>query len=82
MTGPEHYQEAERLAAEAAGYEGLPSNAHIQLAQLAQVHAMLAGAAATALNDGTEGLIKGDYRAWRRVASEDGPIPERAGGGQ
>jgi len=50
MTGPEHYREAERLAVQALDYEGLPGNHHIQLAQVAQVHAILAAAAATAMN--------------------------------
>lgn len=39
---PDHYREAERLAAEARSYEGLPSNHHVQVGQLAQVHAVLA----------------------------------------
>ena len=45
MTGPQHYAEAERLAVQAANYEGLPSDHHVQLARLAQVHATLATAA-------------------------------------
>lgn len=49
MTGPEHYREAERLAAQAEDYEGLPGNHHVQLGQIAQVHALLALAAATAM---------------------------------
>ena len=40
--GAEHYREAERLAGKAAEYEGLPSNHHVQLGQLSQVHALLA----------------------------------------
>jgi hypothetical protein len=51
VTGPEHYAEAERLARDALTYEGLPSNAHIQLGQVAQVHAMLALAASAPLAD-------------------------------
>lgn len=50
MTGPEHYREAERLARWAGDYEeeAQPDTAHVQAGQLAQVHAMLAAAAATA----------------------------------
>ena len=45
MTGPGHYREAERLAGIASGYDGQPSNHHVQAGQLAQVHALLALAA-------------------------------------
>ena len=65
-TGPEHYQEAERLLAKAT-YEDLPTNAHIQDAQLAQAHATLALAAATAM--GMVDLPAADWDQWRAAAS-------------
>jgi hypothetical protein len=68
MTGPEHYREAERLLHRAADYEGEPSTAHIQKGQLAQAHAALALAAATALNDHEGGMTAADWNAWRDVA--------------
>ena len=45
MTGPQHYREAERLAVVAYGLDG---EAAANMAALAQVHATLALAAATA----------------------------------
>ena len=74
MTGPEHYREAERMAQWAGDYdeEAQPDNAHIQAGQLAQVHALLAVAAATAL--GREGADRTqpdeDAVAWFDVAAE------------
>ena len=47
MSGPEHYREAERLTEIARGYTKQPESHHIQMGQLAQVHALLALAAAT-----------------------------------
>jgi hypothetical protein len=72
MTGPWHYAEAERLAKKAADYEGLPSNHHVQLGQLAQVHATLAHAAATALQrEGADRAMPSkDHDAWFGVAAE------------
>ncbi len=69
MTGPEHYREAERLAQWAGGYpeDEQPDNAHIQAAQIAQVHATLALAAAAAI--GSTDLPSGDWDDWRFVAS-------------
>jgi hypothetical protein len=70
MTGPQHYQEAERLLA-LAGSEGAGSagpfisydeQAALTLAD-AQVHATLAQAAATAL-----GERDGDVQAWVKAA--------------
>jgi len=59
MTGPEHYTEAERLLAFNAGNRADPSEPAFIAA--AQVHATLALAAATALDDTHE---------WLCVASE------------
>ena len=52
MTGPEHYREAERLLIDAAGE--FITEVGAAMAAVAQVHATLALAAATALNR-TEG---------------------------
>lgn len=77
MNGPEHYREAES-ALEASDYQrmhwGESGNrddlrgAMWEL-QRAQVHATLALAAATALNDGDGGTTVEDYHAWKQVAS-------------
>lgn len=86
-TGPEHYTEAERLQRQAASWmdadTGWKANLSTEerlayrMADLAeaQVHATLAGAAATALNDADpngKGMPDKDYGAWRDVAG----IPE------
>ena len=66
MTGPEHYREAEKiLDAINLGErtEKIAASAH-----LAQVHATLALAAATALNDAQGGLPGGDWNAWNAAA--------------
>ncbi|WP_020135123.1 hypothetical protein [Streptomyces sp. 351MFTsu5.1] len=70
MTGPEHYRTAEGLLRRAASrdYADLSRN----LVDAAQVHATLALAAATALNDhGTEadggGMPLDDFNEWREA---------------
>ena len=88
MTGPEHYQAAERLATTAAGvmdfdhgfYSGMSTEERLQrrlaLTAEAQVHATLALAAATALNDTDPqhgGMPVRDWDAWRAVASLNPP---------
>ena len=80
MTGPEHYQRAEYLIMSAEQKYALPavvSSRHLprhedadslgpaEMMAAAQVHAMLALAAATALAQDTS---LGDHSAWRRVA--------------
>lgn len=67
-TGPGHYLEAERLTAQASAYEGLPGNAHIQDGQLAQVHATLAHAAATAF---AAAMTAGEWPGWRDAAGSE-----------
>jgi len=63
MTGPEHYQEAERLIEDALSLndEGADMSPHIAVAQ---VHATLALAAATALSDPDGGMPVPDWRVW------------------
>jgi invasion protein IalB len=76
MTGPEHYREAERLLSGAqnvmdvAPVDGLTRT---ECAALAQVHATLAAAAATALIDETpRGDCFANYQAWQVVAGAGG----------
>ncbi|MDH6610243.1 hypothetical protein M2164_005878 [Streptomyces sp. SAI-208] len=75
MTGPEHYQEAERLLAESAvdGAEGTYFVRPENLAA-AQAHATLALAAATALSapveDDLAGFTVEDRDAWFKAAGE------------
>jgi hypothetical protein len=77
MTGPDHYREAERLIAEQAKVTRLHDDtcpeADRMLAE-AQVHATLALAAATALNDNDGGMPSVDFKAWDDVA---GVKPEK-----
>ena len=65
-TGPQHYREAERLlhdAEEAVDWEPLVAVA------IAQVHATLAAAAATALTAGTSyRAVQADMTEWRHAA--------------
>jgi hypothetical protein len=71
MTGPEHYREAERLVAEAdtilRPHDEGPCEADRVLAA-AQVHATLALAAATALNDAEDGMPIAEFQAWHSTA--------------
>ncbi|MFI7449589.1 hypothetical protein ACIBQX_18980 [Nonomuraea sp. NPDC049714] len=73
MTGPEHYQRAENLLRDLTKAECSMSGRTDQVAMertlaKAQVHATLALAAATALNDYPEGAPIADIRAWRATA--------------
>jgi hypothetical protein len=65
MTGPDHYRKAEELAAKAHEYLGQGEGQHSAAvwAAVAQIHASLALAAATAL-----GTRAADSRAWADVA--------------
>lgn len=66
MTGPEHYREAERLlGAVVQTHDGAEYGTN--LAQ-AQVHATIALAAATALNDADIGMVYREREAWCEVA--------------
>jgi hypothetical protein len=71
MTGPENYAEAGRLLTGGLDCTCPRSDcehAAVILAR-AQVHATLALAAATALNDSCGGMGNLDYEAWHEVAS-------------
>ena len=66
MTGPEHYQLAERII-EASDQPGNGPARDVLLAN-AQVHATLALAAATAMASScADGMYDRDWRAWSRV---------------
>lgn len=67
-SGPEHYREAERLL-NTLNVVGHPTPAQVLQVQTAQVHALLALAAATALNDGNVRAPIADCQAWVKVAS-------------
>ncbi|GGY81399.1 hypothetical protein CP967_08465 [Streptomyces nitrosporeus] len=66
-TGPEHYREAERRLT-MAWEENSPQDRSTQLVAEAQVHATLALAAATALNDAEDGMPVAEFQAWRHAA--------------
>jgi hypothetical protein len=75
MNGPQHYREAERLAARAHHYtygDGADPVTGAALAAEAQVHATLALAAATAMSapvDGAEdGMSPVEATAWYETA--------------
>lgn len=79
MTGPEHYQEAERLLATA--YEGTNTTYEGENAEAARaiteagVHATLALAAATALSDPSRSAPRAtvpEWDAWQKAAGEPG----------
>lgn len=65
MTGPEHYREAERLLARRPDFDGRPdaSPPWESDVRIAQVHATLALAAATAVS----GPGSGTWPQWREV---------------
>lgn len=70
MTGPEHYQEAERIIALVWG--GTASDTLLsepKLIALAQVHATLAQAAATAMT--VAQMPDPDFVAWDKVCGVD-----------
>lgn len=77
MTGPEHYREAERHLSGASftnGPDGRPVDPEASAHHLAiaQVHATLAHAAATALGSTRTGAMPAaDYEAWRAAAGDD-----------
>ena len=52
MTGPYHYKRAEEILAEIEAADAVPAGAEIALAIRAQAHALLALAAATAIDPG------------------------------
>lgn len=65
MTGPEHYREAEHLLSVASNAMEWDA-AHVERAK---VHALLAIAAATALNQADAGMWTLDFEAWREAAA-------------
>ena len=84
MTGPEHYREAERLIQNLTTDTGAVyvEDGNEQVIALAQVHATLALAAATAMGapvdgEGDSGLPPRDCKAWYDAA---GVKPQPKGG--
>ncbi|MFJ9448214.1 hypothetical protein ACIRRH_41320 [Kitasatospora sp. NPDC101235] len=67
MTGPEHYREATRLAQMVKQHPD--SSDAVALATVAQAHATLALAAATALIN-EESYSNAEYVAWQQVAGQ------------
>ena len=68
MTGPQHYREAEKLLAYAEDHDRGSVN-EVGLFAEAQVHAILALAAATALSAGTSyRAVQADMTEWRHAA--------------
>ncbi len=78
-TGPQHYRKAEQLVDTVIDVS-LPTEAKTRLLAIAQVHATLALAAATAM--GTAAMHEYDCEAWDRVAGvqddehDDDPTPD------
>lgn len=73
MTGPENYLRAEELLDAVASTNSVSSElSQVVMVQIAQVHATLALAAATAMaaciDDGITAMATEDFRAWDRVA--------------
>jgi hypothetical protein len=82
-TGPDHYRQAQNLLRR-AGYDTAerahvaePTEGRLAWLAAAQVHATLALAAATALNDSQAGMRLVDHNAWYDAIGV--PIPEPTG---
>lgn len=71
-SGPEHYRESETCTRQACASDeaGDIADAHVWIG-LAQVHATLALAAATALQAGADEMYADDKAAWVTAASEE-----------
>jgi hypothetical protein len=68
VTGPEHYAESERLLVAADdAFERAAVRASAEMSALAQTHAILALAAATAMT-GIDRMPDEDFEAWDKVA--------------
>jgi hypothetical protein len=78
MTGPEHYREAERLIEKAVHLSPAVDGADPELTALAQVHATLALAAATALHTAGVYLTLGTSESWRAAIGAES-IKDEAG---
>jgi hypothetical protein len=78
MTGPDHYRKAEELTAKAHDYLGREEGQSAAVwAAVAQIHATLALAAATALGDDGRGRPRLDRGRWHQVLGRrplDGPV--------
>lgn len=76
MNGPEHYREAESSLVAAKGSDGGSNLERYHLAA-AQVHATLALAAATALNDRQSGMHYTTLGEWLAVADKSEAVSRR-----
>lgn len=79
-TGLDHYRQAQNLL-QHAGYDTAehahatqPTEGRLAWLAAAQVHATLALAAATALNDAETGMTPRDFESWRAVAGQPAPV--------
>ncbi len=70
LTGLGHYRAAAALLAEVANSHTATAMDRAEMIARAQVHATLALAAATILNDGAGGLVEPDHPPWRRAVAE------------
>jgi hypothetical protein len=78
MTGPQHYQEAERILRQVAEYpRQLEEQLH--LLDVAQVHAALAVAAATAVTSSGRCPGMGQHRGYQGGSADDPDPPALAG---
>ncbi|MFC8945953.1 hypothetical protein [Streptomyces rochei] len=70
MTGPEHYREAERLLQGLMTERGdvYVEEGNEQVIGIAQAHATLALAAATAMSGTANGMARVDFNAWDKAA--------------
>ena len=82
MTGPEHYREAEQLLAEVTNDDGTVSlgEGGEGIIGAAICHALLAGAAASALNDAGGTVPAAEWHAWRVAAGYPGVADHAAAG--
>ncbi len=72
MTGPEHYEEAERILLGESCEFGCPHSGcvhEMRMIARASAHAALALAAATALRTSDGAIPNSDYRAWTAAAA-------------
>jgi hypothetical protein len=70
LTGLGHYRAAAALLVEVAHSHTATATDRAEMIARAQVHATLALAAATILNDGADGLVEPDHTPWRNAVAE------------
>lgn len=70
LTGLGHYRAAAALLAEVTNSHTATATDRAEMIARAQVHATMALAAATILNDRADGLVEPDHTAWRGAVAE------------